>query len=559
MPTEVDISKIELPNGTTYNLKSGTKGAGEVDISKIVLPDGTICNIKGGGSEIFAHLYVNIDSGAVVTATSTNATYTATAGSGDEAFIEIGKAGTYTISATKNGLSSSTTTVSILESGGVYNETVNFIRLTINVPSGSSYTITDGTTTISGTSSGDDIFNYLPNTGNWTVSCTDGTDNASETITVSSYTDYLVILVYARTYGVSWNKSSSSVLTRTDDAASFSNPVPFINDGKHPGSSPFDTLMPWSGMEKVTIDGNVLVKIPKFWFKWTRNSSTLKLQISNAKQEGFMVSPAHQARNSNEQDRDFVYIGRYKCVNDTSDATNDYKSQSGKSPMTNITRATARTLISWLGTGYWQQDFAMFWTIRMLYLVEFADWNSQATIGNGCGNGSSVVSTGSTDSMPYHTGSMQYYRTSYNGGTQYRWIEGLWDNVFEWCDGIFFAGTSKLGVYIVKNPANFTDTDTTNAVNVGQRVVTSECISDFFVPSKSGYEWALYTNAVSGTDYSKYVADRCIYNSSGVVLRIGGCYTQNQSYGMFYLLGNDGASNQSSNIGSRLMYLPPNS
>lgn len=45
---EVDISKIQLPDGITYNLKSGTKGVGEVDISKIVLPDGTVCNIKGG-------------------------------------------------------------------------------------------------------------------------------------------------------------------------------------------------------------------------------------------------------------------------------------------------------------------------------------------------------------------------------------------------------------------------------------------------------------------------------------------------------------------------------
>ena len=379
----------------------------------------------------------------------------------------------------------------------------------------------------------------------------DTTGISSITINVSTVT--------AHTYGVVWDKTDpnhSSQLTYTDDSASFSRPDPFVNDGQHAGSSPFDALMPWSGMEKVTIDGNVLVKIPKFWFKWTSDASSLKLQISDTAQEGFMVSPAHQARNANEQDRDFVYIGRYKCVNDTSDTTNNYKSQTGKSPMTNITRATARTAIAGLGTGYSQQDFAMFWTVRMLYLVEFADWNSQATIGNGCGNNSSAVSTGSTDSMTYHTGTIQTDRTTYNGGTQYRWIEGLWDNVTEWCDGIFFAGTNKLDVYIIKNPANFTDADTTNAVNVGQRANASNCISDFFVPSTSGYEWALYPNAVSGSDYTKYVADRCYYNSSGVVLGIGGYYDRYQGYGMFYLSGSSDASYQNGSIGSRLQYLP---
>ena len=384
------------------------------------------------------------------------------------------------------------------------------------------------------------------------------TENGTyDTTGISSITIAVPVL---HTYGVVWDKTDqnhSSQLTYTDDAAGFSRPDPFVNDGNHPGSSPFDTLMPWAGMHKVTIDGNVMVGIPKFWFKWTSDASSLKLQISDTEQEGFLVSPAHQARNANEQDRDFVYIGRYKCVKDTSDTTNNYKSQTEKSPMTNITRATARTAIAGLGTGYSQQDFAMFWTVRMLYLVEFADWNSQATIGNGCGNGSSVVQTGSTDSMTYHTGTIQTDRTTYNGGTQYRWIEGIWDNVTEWCDGIFFAGTNKLDVYIVKNPANFTDYDTTNAVNVGQRANTSNCVSDFFVPSTSGYEWALYPNEVYGTDYTKYVADHCRYNSSGVVLRFGGYYNQSQSYGMFSLSGNSDASYQDSSLGSRLQYLPP--
>ena len=48
-------------------------------------------------------------------------------------------------------------------------------------------------------------------------------------------------------------------------------------------------------------------------------------------------------------------------------------------------------------------------------------------------------------------------------------------------------------------------------------------------------------------------ADYCNYNSSGVVLYVGGNYNQNRNHGPFYLNGNYTASNSNSNIGSRLL------
>lgn len=536
MPNPVDISQITVTSGgnsVTANLHDSQIPDVNEAIEAI---------LDGGGSEIFAHLYVSIDSGAIVTATSPAATYTATSGSGDEAFIEIGKSGTYTITATKSGVSSSSATVAILESGGVYNETINFIRLTINVPSGSDYTITDGTTTITGTSSGGDIFNYLPNTGSWTVSCTDGTQNASETITISSYTDYLVTLDYGHIYGVSWDKSSATTLTRTDDSASFSDPNPYYSGMSGTPSSPFDNLMPWAGMTKETIDGNVLVKIPKFWYKITNTSSTLTIQIANGPKDGFSVSPAHQARNSSENDRDYVYVGRYKC-------DSSYKSTSSSSPTVYVTRATARSGITSLGMGYYIQDFAMFWTIRMLYLVEFADWNSQAKIGYGCGNDSRVQSTGYTDNMTYHTGTTQSSRTTYGCGTQYRWIEGLWDNVFEWVDGIRFSSSST---YIDTDPSTYSDSS--GGTFIGSRISSSGYIRDWLVPSGT-LDWALYPILVGGSD-STYVPDYCYYNSTGAALSVGGYYGCYPYHGFFCLFGNPSASSSYSYVGVRLEYLP---
>lgn len=45
----------------------------------------------------------------------------------------------------------------------------------------------------------------------------------------------------------------------------------------------------------------------------------------------------------------------------------------------------------------------------------------------------------------------------------------------------------------------------------------------------------------------------CDYASGGVVLHVGGNYNRNQNNGLFYLNGNNGASNANSNIGSRLL------
>ena len=186
----------------------------------------------------------------------------------------------------------------------------------------------------------------------------------------------------------------------------------------------------------------------------------------------------------------------------------------------------------------------------MLYLVEYADWDSQKVIGRGCGNNSSVEVMGYTDSMPYHTGTMLSSRTTYGVGTQYRYIEGVWDNVRDWCDGIYFSGANVYGIF---NPNNFSDT--TGGTLVGTRPTSSNYIKSWGISTVDGFDWFLYPASTGGSS-STYVPDYCYYYSSGVVLYVGGGYNQSLFYGMFCLNGDDGASVTSGSIGSRLMVLP---
>ena len=378
-----------------------------------------------------------------------------------------------------------------------------------------------------------------------------GHDNGDVTVTVNVAADSnynapadktcSVTVSFAQIYGVQWDGTASTTWSRTDAAETFVNPTPAVNNGN--GSSPFDAIMPWAGMvvEDDATAGK-LVKIPKYWFKWTRSGNGMKLQISNGPEAGFHVSPAHADRGDGKGERDYVYVGRYHC-------NTSYKSQAGSQPAASMTRAAARSSIHNLGSTYWQYDFAMYWTIMMLYLVEYANWNSQATIGYGCSPSSQKFNMGATDAMIYHTGTSAASRTTY-GSVQYRHIEGLWDNVYDWCDGIRFSGST---VYCIANPASFSDTS--GGTNVGTRATSSGWISGWTNPTADGFEYALYPNAVSGSE-TTYVCDYCYYNASGVVLFVGGDYGQGQYYGAFYLYGDYTASFAYASIGCRLQKLP---
>ena len=339
-------------------------------------------------------------------------------------------------------------------------------------------------------------------------------------------------------YGAQWDGSSTTKWTRTDEAAGFTDPVPYVQ-GASKYSSPFDDLQPWAGMVKSERTGGTMVAIPKFWYKLTQNGNGLKIQIADRVQSGFSVSPAHMDRGDGKGERDVVYIGRYHCH------TSNWKSQSGGQPKADITRSSARSSIHNLGSNIWQMDFAMRFTIWLLYIVEFADWNSQAKIGYGCSPSGSKFNMGATDSMPYHTGTTQNSRTSYSC-CQYRNIEGLWDNVYDWMDGCYYNSN---GLNIIKNPSQFSDS--ANGVSVG--TPSNGYPSKFTVKTNGGFPLFIPT-AANGSD-STYSCDDWGFNTSLPCLCVGGYDSQYTDRGLF-CVGYNRSSGSSAVIGCRLQELP---
>lgn len=351
-------------------------------------------------------------------------------------------------------------------------------------------------------------------------------------------------------YGAEWSGGTSPVWTRTDDAADFEAPSPAVNNGT--GSSPFDDIYPWSGMVKEDDPtAGTLVRIPKYYYKWTRTGSAMKLQISPEPQDGFLTSPAHADRGDGQGERDFVYVARYHCGS-------DYKSTTGVLPINTITRATARASIHNLGQDIWQYDFAAYWTIMMLYLVEFGTWKIRDAIGRGHSPAGVLFNVGATDAMQYHTGTTAASRDEY-GCCQYRNIEGLWDNVYDWCDGVYF---NNVNVYCIHNPANFSDS--TGGTLVGQRPAETGMayISAWNNPAASGYEWALYPSQADGTE-DTYVCDAVFYAHSGAqapgqVFNTGASNDTTSLQAAFSFGGSSPATHSHELIGCRLMKLPNN-
>lgn len=354
---------------------------------------------------------------------------------------------------------------------------------------GSEFTVTDGSVTYNGFI--DESFHYnleVANIGTYTITCVYNNLVQSKTLEVTNIGLFTIRFRGGSIYGAEWDGTSTTAWTRTDRSRDLDEPKPAL--GSNIGYSPYDELYPWSEMVRVTDeDAGELVAIPKFWYKWQLIGTTLKLQIADYHADGFSVSPAHADRGDGEGERDVVYIARYRC--DTS-----FRSISGSAAVTK-SMTILRQSITTLGKGIYQQDYAMHWTICMLYLVEYADWDSQKTIGYGGG----TYSAGASDNMNYHTGTIATSRTSYNAGTQYRYIEGLWANGYEFLDGCYFTAE---GLWIINTPSMF-NSDKTDGVLVGLPAGGGYPKS-FAIPSVEGYEWALYVDYVGGST-STYIPD----------------------------------------------------
>jgi hypothetical protein len=198
-------------------------------------------------------------------------------------------------------------------------------------------------------------------------------------------------------------------------------------------------------------------------------------------------------------------------------------SVSGKAPMTYGTRAEFRAVAANRGTGWRQQDFDLISGIQLLYLVEYADWNSQSMIGNGLTDWSSawpawnnynpIEKAGNSNSDGNATANTAGGNGAVGSYMSYRGIENFFGHLWKW------------GINVNGNVPYVSNTDTDFADNT----VTSYTALGVTLAAANGYAVTLeqiargFLTASIGGSSSTYVTDY-YYQASGWRVAALGAY-----------------------------------
>ena len=138
----------------------------------------------GGGNGSGGTLTVTGVAGSTVTVSNADKSYTRTLDSTGKAMFKGLASGTWTLIMT-NGVQTATRTVEITAD---YSVSIAYFAATINItyPAGSTCTATDGATTLTAPDTTGTWACVVPNTGTWTINCTDGSQAATNAVTIST-------------------------------------------------------------------------------------------------------------------------------------------------------------------------------------------------------------------------------------------------------------------------------------------------------------------------------------------------------------------------------------
>lgn len=181
----------------------------------------------------------------------------------------------------------------------------------------------------------------------------------------------------------------------------------------------------YTGITSEIIDGQHMVRVPKFWVK-TQDTATggVIYSISDTPQPGFQVHPAFF--NAGEEIDQF-WIGAYHA----SEVDNVFESQPSVLPRVSLSGATAITRMEARNngddvTGFGSLTWHQICAVRLLCLIEIGTPDPRTVIGEGWN------ATTSND------GSGTALQPTGTGDANWRGIYDLWGNVHTLCTGLEF-------------------------------------------------------------------------------------------------------------------------
>lgn len=549
----VKAAKIAISNAITA--KGGTVGAND-GLEDFAADIGTIPS-GGGGHTVIVTTIPN----AEVTLTSLDNTYTGNADETGELELTGVAIGTYTVSATYDDAVSDTTSVTI--SDHIATED-SFATLTISASDNTTITVTDGTVTKTLTYTGTPIVQYV-SLGTWDISCTIDDTLITRTVSVSTYTNQNIYLA---------PPTPSVAVTRTTDfvnnVSTLDGDVSTLNvysNMKRCNVADDGTINAYDGDLTYTEDGSngqVMVKVNKFYYKLDVsqtgdldgvNIRKGRWSISDTPDTGFKLHPAFLAADG-VTELDYFLYGAFDAVGQDSNGTysTSYNTTTYKlgsvggntyAPTNSLTRATARTMATNRGAGWYQAGVKQTMALQMLFAVENG-FNSQLSVGYGIVGASAASKTGITIGSTT-SGTKDNQTTPVN----WRGIENLWGNIFDWIDGLNVNGR----IPYFCNTYTFVDDTSTGYTQISFSLPSSNYITAFGYDSTN--DWVLLPSESSSTaNPTGPIGDFVSSGSGWRVAQLGGCWNYDSFAGAFFWICDSNSSVTVVYIGARIMFIP---
>lgn len=282
--------------------------------------------------------------------------------------------------------------------------------------------------------------------------------------------------------------------------------------------------------------GDVMIEIPKIYYKFSKDSTYYYIQIADEQEDGF----SDWSFSYKGVIKDKFYIGAYYGYT----LSSKLRSLSGKTPTVSQTLNTFRTQAQANGVGYEQVPLNKLILLQILYLIMFRHRNGQSVLGRGYVDGNSAVtSTGATNAKGRcwgeTTGKLQMCFMN---------IEDFWGNLYGWIDGYYIdaSGNRKTadGYFSDSDFSHYT-TISTNSSSVNGYISKIECNEKlgFVITEASGSETTYFC------DYGG-----ASVGSGGRVPSFGGGWYGGSDAGPFRLSCNDSLSGSAGHIGGRLAF-----
>jgi hypothetical protein len=380
-------------------------------------------------------------------------------------------------------------------------------------------------------------------------------------------------------YGIHWNKYTDEVTRVADSVGKVYTKVTEGNVTRV--VSDFDELFPFAGMKRVNYDVNanevlyeyghekytdtpdvgveVLVKMPKFYYKANRTSNGIMWLISAIKREGFNLYPAFIR---NEIEKEYIFVSAYEgAIWDT--ANNEYvtfydegegadgtqiipnisdgiiRSVAGQQPSSNHTIVEGRTMCE--QNNLTQYDILSHWALTLLQIVEYATLDTQSVfrgiVDFNSGSGNHAQNTGHTSVLGNQSGEVEV--PAENGATgqatskpySYRGVENFIGNAWKWTDGWNANPAGDIGGIYIAEHDFVSDKFDEQYKRVGTMFTdASAYIGDV---DFSVIDYGFIPSDGSGSSSTKFHDYLYTSTSTNRALRVGGFWTNSSFAGAF--------------------------